>query len=74
MNQNYKVAIQHAINQNQCQAMSDFEQFALEQIHKVDYLQPWGELDSDFALEKSYTWLDWLIIEEAIQDPKFDLK
>jgi len=63
MNQNYKVTVQHALNQGLCKDMSDYEELVLEQIHKIDYLQPWGDLQSDFAVEKSYTWLDWLIID-----------
>ena len=44
----------------------------MEQIHKVDYLQIWGDLEADFALEKTYTWLDWLIIENIIANPNFN--
>ena len=44
----------------------------MEQIHKVDYLQHWGDLEADFALEKTYTWLDWLIIENIIAKPNFN--
>ena len=45
----------------------------LEQIHRIDYLQPWGNLNSFYAIEKSFTWLDWLIIEKAILKETFDM-
>jgi hypothetical protein len=43
-------------------------------INKVDYLQPWGKLNSSFDVEQSFTLLDWRIMEEVIDDNKFDLE
>ena len=37
-------------------------------------MQPWSDIDSYFAIEMSFTWLDWLIIEEAISNEKFKMK
>ena len=45
----------------------------LEQILMIDYEQPWGLIDSFFAIQVSFTWLDWLIIEEAINNENFSL-
>ena len=74
MNQNYKVQMQHAINMNTFGDDEEaFQTFMLEQIHRIDYLQPWGDLNSFYAIEKSFTWLDWLIIEKAISEPTFEM-
>lgn len=73
MNQEVKVNIQHAMNLNKFKSLKDYQQFLLERIHTVDWLQPWGDLKSDFAIEKSFTWLDWLIIEKAIPNPNYKL-
>lgn len=45
----------------------------LEQIIKIDYEQLWGLIDSFFAVQVSFTWLDWLITEEAISNENFCL-
>lgn len=67
INQNYKVTIQHAINQGKCSKLEDYQEMVLELIHSVDYMQPWGELESEFAVEKSYTWLDWIIMNQMLK-------
>ena len=43
-------------------------------INKIDYSQPWGHFMSSFDVELSFTWLDWLIMEQAIYEPNFDLR
>ena len=73
-NQNYKIKLQHAMNQRLCEDMHVFEELVLDQIHRIDYSQPWGDLQADFSVEKSYTWLDWLIIDDLIKNPIFELK
>ena len=66
--------MQHAINMNTFGDDEEaFQTFMLEQIHRIDYLQPWGNLNSFYAIEKSFTWLDWLIIEKAILKETFDM-
>ena len=72
MNQNYKVNIHHFITKMKRNGNNEridpraVQEFALEQIHKIDYLQPWGNPQSDFTIEKSFTWLDWLIMNDVI--------
>ena len=45
----------------------------IEQIHKIDYLQPFDSEDSMFVVEKTFTLLDWLILERAVGKSWFDL-
>jgi len=70
MNQRYKTTMQHGVNLRK----NNLEVTLLELIHKVDYQQAWGILESNFVVEKSFTWLDWLIMNQAINDPNFDLR
>ena len=53
--------------------MKEYQQKLLELVHTIDFLQPWSKLGSNFAVEKSFTWLDWLIIEKAISEPTFEM-
>ena len=46
----------------------------VEHVQKIDYTQSWSKLDTYFQIEMSYTWLDWLIIEEAINNKQFKMK
>ena len=69
MNQNYKTAMQHALNLNEeYKGKEEFKAYMLEQVQQIDYGQVWGKLDSYFAIQVSFTLLDWLIIETAIRD------
>ena len=52
----------------------EFKAYMLEQVQQIDYGQVWGKLDSYFAIQVSFTWLDWLIIETAIRDEQFSIK
>ena len=70
MNQYYKVATQH---EKTLKGQVSGE-FALELINRIDYLQPWGDLQSDFAAEKTFSWLDWLVIEQGIRNDSFRVK
>ena len=70
MNQYYKVATQH---EKTLKGQVSGE-FALELINRIDYLQPWGDLQSDFAAEKTFSWLDWLVIEQGIKNDSFRVK
>jgi len=66
--------MQHAINLNTYENKeADFKAFMLGHILMIDYEQPWGLIDSFFAIQVSFTWLDWLIIEEAINNENFSL-
>lgn len=64
----------HAINLGKHKDPLEFKSYMLGHVQCIDYLQKWGELDSYFAIEMSFTWLDWLIIEEAIDNEKFRMK
>lgn len=68
INQSYKSGLQHALNTGN----SDFK--LLQMINKIDYLQPWGHYMSAFDVELSFTWLDWKIMEQAMNEPNFDLR
>ena len=46
----------------------------LENITKIDYNQKWNSAVSSFDIELSFTWLDWRIIEQLIQDESFNLE
>ena len=48
MNQNYKTAMQHALNLGEYNKEEDFKLYMLEQIMKVNYEQHWGHIDSYF--------------------------
>lgn len=62
LNQNYKTAMQHAINLNEFDNEKDFKAFMLEQVMTIDYEQLWGHINSYFAINVSFTMIDWLII------------
>lgn len=65
------MAMMHAINMGKYKDENEFKSYMLSHVQNIDYLQPWGDLDSYFAIEMSFTWLDWLIIEQAIGNEKF---
>ena len=73
LNQHYKSALRHAINLKPHETEKDFKVFMLEQIMQIDYEQLWGLIDSFFAVQVSFTWLDWLIVEEAIRNENFSM-
>ena len=67
--------MQHAINLGTFEGdLSGLQKYMLTRIHSIDYTQPWGDLRSYFAIEKTFTLLDWLIIGKVIKNPKFDMK
>ena len=72
MNQNYKTAMQHALNLGEYNKEEEFKLYMLEQIMKVNYDQQWGHIDSYFSISISFTWMDWLITEQALKDENFD--
>lgn len=43
-------------------------------INKVNYLKNWGNLDSYFNIEQSFTLMDWIIIEKVNRDASFQLE
>ena len=74
MNQNYKRAMLHAINLKTHEDDDKFVEYMVQHVQKIDYMQSWQDIDSYFAIDMSFTWLDWLIIEEAIRNEKFKMK
>ena len=70
-NQDYKVALQHEKTLNYHRDKK--KEFVLEQINRVDYSQAWGDLKSSFTAEKTFTWLDWLVIVQGISRESFKM-
>ena len=66
--------MQHALNLKDYKNEQAFKAYMLEQVLQIDYDQLWGLLDSYFAIQVSFTWLDWLIIETAIGDEEFSME
>ena len=56
-NQAYKTGVLHALN------LQDEKFELLNVINGVDFLQHWGQPNSSFDVELSYTWLDYRIME-----------
>lgn len=46
----------------------------MEQIHRVDYLQDWNSITGMFYVEKSFTQLDWLIMDNALGRKGFEMR
>ena len=67
INHNYKTSLQHALNTKN----ANFH--LLEMINKIDYGQSWGDYNSSFDIEQSFTLHDWRIMEQMIKDVHFDL-
>lgn len=44
MNQNYKIQSAHAMNEGLVTDLKDYQELVLDQINKIDYTQPWGDL------------------------------
>ena len=76
-NQSYKVELQHKKTLLQISFVNniaDWQQIVLEQINRIDYLEPWGHLRSEFTAEKTFTWPDWLVIEQGISRDSFKMR
>ena len=56
----------HALN------LQDEKFELLNVINGVDFLQHWGQPNSSFDVELSYTWLDYRIMEQIISKSDFD--
>ena len=66
-NQQYKVGLQHALN------LKDKSFSLLTKIFGIDYLQKWGDQQSTFDIELSFTWLSWRIVEQIVGETDFNI-
>ena len=68
LNQSYKVDSQHSVNLGR----QNFN--LLNHINSVDFKQNWGDQESSFDIQLSFTWLDWYISDLVIRDDTFNLE